>query len=207
MKVYVNGVEEIFSSESETLGDILDHILKKEPSMENFFSKILLNDKEIPFDSLSLETRNTPIFQIETLETEICSLSQILDKNIANAQDYLKKLIPGIQKASELFRSGSEQEANKFFLNIIDGMDWFSEVVDSIAKAMDFKSETILLNGKSIQAGQESLVGWTQQMVDANRNKDWVLLADLLEYEVLPYYSEWKEHLPIILRDRAKKPQ
>jgi hypothetical protein len=41
-----------------------------------------------------------------------------------------------------------------------------------------------------------SLVDFTQQMVDANKNQDWVLLADLLEYEILPYYQEWSNLLP-----------
>jgi hypothetical protein len=40
------------------------------------------------------------------------------------------------------------------------------------------------------------LVDFTQQMVDANKNQDWVLLADLLEYEILPYYQEWSDLLP-----------
>lgn len=197
MKIFVNGVEDTISFKGDILGDILDNILAKEPSKRNFFRKISLNGEDVPFDSPKI--RQTPVSQIETLETEISSLNQILEKNIVNAQDYLKKLIPGIQKASDLFRSGSEQEANKFFLNIIDGIEWFSQVVDSVAQVKDLPSDAIVLDGKSIQARQEELVGWTRQMLEANKNKDWVLLADLLEYEILPYYAEWDEYLPKIL--------
>jgi len=39
-------------------------------------------------------------------------------------------------------------------------------------------------------------------MVEANQNQDWVLLADLLEYEILPYYTDWEEQLPKIYRKR-----
>ena len=31
---------------------------------------------------------------------------------------------------------------------------------------------------------------------EANKNKDWVLVADLLEYEILPFYGEWSELIP-----------
>jgi len=198
MKILVNGIEKKLSCEGETLGDLLDHILEKEPALGNCFSNIRLNGKEVMADSS--ETRQTPLSQIVTLETETLSLNQILEKNIANAQGYLQKLIPGIQKASDLFRSGSEQEANKFFINIIDGMDWFSQVVDSIAKAVDFESDTITFDGKSFQDRQDHLVEMTRQMVEANQNQDWVLLADLLEYEILPYYTDWEEQLPKIYR-------
>jgi hypothetical protein len=33
------------------------------------------------------------------------------------------------------------------------------------------------------------------QMLEANQNQDWVLLADLLEYEMIPYYEDWRETL------------
>jgi hypothetical protein len=201
MKILVNGVENTLSFKAETLGNVLDNILASQPDKGSYFSKIRLNDEDVAPDSA--ETRQTPVSQIETLETEIVSLNEILEKNVVNAQDYLKKLIPGIQKAADLFRSGSEQEANKFFLNIIDGMDWFSEVMDTIAKVNDLRTEAVVLDEKSFQARQEKLVGWTQQMVEANKNNDWVLLADLLEYEILPYYSEWDEYLPQILGGKS----
>lgn len=201
MKIFINGVESTLSFQGETLGNVLDNILASQPDKGSYFSKIRLNDEDVASDSA--EIRQTPVSQIETLETEIVSLNEILEKNVVNAQDYLKKLIPGIQKAADLFRSGSEQEANKFFLNIIDGMDWFSEVMDTIAKVNDLRTETVVLDKKSFQARQEKLVGWTQQMVEANKNNDWVLLADLLEYEILPYYSEWDEYLPQILGDKS----
>ena len=198
MKILVNGVEKSFSCDGETLGDLLDHIIENEPSQGSCFSNIRLNEKEVLVDST--EIQQTPLSQIETLETEILSLNQIVEKNITNAQDYLKKLIPGLQKASDLFRAGNEQEANKFFINIIDGMDWFSQVVDSIAKAVDFGSDTIIFDEKTFHDRQGDLVKLTRQMVDANQNQDWVLLADLLEYEILPYYTDWEEQLPKIYR-------
>lgn len=198
MKILVNGMEKNFSDGGKTLGDLLDHILKQEPSVGNIFGAIRLNEKEVLEDAP--EIRQIPVSQIETLETEILSLNQILEKNIVNAQDYLKKLIPGVQKASDLFRSGNEQEANKFFINIIDGMEWFSQVVDSIAKAADFESDTVILDKKSFQDRQDHLVTMTRQMVEANQNQDWVLLADLLEYEILPYYADWGEQLPKLHR-------
>lgn len=205
MKIFINGMESTFSFQGETLGDVLDKILASQPEKGSYFSKILLNDKDVASDSA--EIRHTPVPQIETLEAEITSLKEILEKNVVNAQDYLKKLLPGIQKAADLFRSGSEQEANKFFLNIIDGMDWFSEVMDTIAEVNDLQTEAVVLDRKNFQTRQEKLVGWTQQMVEANKNNDWVLLADLLEYEILPYYSEWDEFLPQILGGKAKKPE
>ncbi len=194
MKIYVNGEEETGTYPAATLGELLDSILQCKPELGNFYSRVSLNQEEVAPDSESI--RETPVAKIETLETEISSLPQIVNKNLANIQAYLGKLIPGIERAAGLFRSGDEKEANQFFIHIIDGMDWFSQVVESLEKAVDLIPGSRRLDEGQVKGRQEKLVTLVQQMEEANKNKDWVLLADLLEYEILPYYNEWQALLP-----------
>ena len=193
MKLLINGKEETASCTGETLGDFLVHIEKGGVVQGNVVRSIKLNGQESSPDSSV--TRKTPLLEIKTLEIEVSTLSDVIDKNIENADAYLIRLIPGIEKSVELFRTGNEQEANQFFINIIDGIDWLSQVLDMILAAKAISPDTVF-DGKSIQDRQASLVDFTQQMVDANKNKDWILLADVLEYEILPYYQEWLDLLP-----------
>lgn len=193
MKVLVNGKEETISFVGETLGDLLSHIEKVGVAQGNVVRSIKIDGQESSPDSS--EAQRTQISEIATLELEISTLADMINKNIENADAYLIRLIPGIEKSVELFRIGNEQEANKFFVKIVDGIDWFSQVLDIILTAKEISPETVF-EGKSIQDRRTSLVGLTQQMVDANKNQDWVLLADLLEYEILPYYQEWSNLLP-----------
>ena len=193
MKLLVNGKEETVSHMGETLGDLLLHIEKEGVPQGNVVRAIKIDGQESSPDSP--EAQKTPLSEIATLEVEISTLSDIINKNIENADAYLIRLIPGIEKSVELFRMGNEQEANKFFINIIDGIDWLSQVLDMILTAKAISPDTVF-DGKSIQDRRASLMGLTQQMVDANKNQDWVLLADLLEYEILPYYQEWSNLLP-----------
>jgi len=193
MKLLVNGKEETVSHMGETLGDLLLHIEKEGVPQGNVVRSIKIDGQKSTPDSP--EVQKTQLSEIATLEVEISTLSDIINKNIENADAYLIRLIPGIEKSVELFRMGNEQEANKFFINIIDGIDWLSQVLDMILTAKAISPDTVF-DGKSIQDRRASLVGLTQQMVDANKNQDWVLLADLLEYEILPYYQEWSNLLP-----------
>ena len=193
MKLLINGKEEVGSGIGETLGDFLLHIEKVGLVQGNVVRSIKLNGHESSPDSKV--NRNMRLSEIETLEIEVTNLSDIVDKNIENADAYLMKLIPGIEKSVELFRMGNEQEANQFFINIIDGVDWLSQVLDMILEAKAISPDAVF-DGKSIQERRDNLITFTQQMVDANKNKDWVLLADLLEYEILPYYQEWSNLIP-----------
>ena len=193
MKVLVNGKEETISFMGETLGDLLSHIEKVGVAQGNVVRSIKIDGQESSSDSS--EAQRTQISEIATLEVEVSTLAEMINKNIENADAYLIRLIPGIEKSVELFRIGNEQEANKFFVKIVDGIDWFSQVLDIILTAKEISPDTVF-EGKSIQDRRTSLVDLTQQMVDANKNQDWVLLADLLEYEILPYYQEWSILLP-----------
>ena len=193
MKLLINGKERTLTFIGETLGDFLVHIEQGGVAQGNVIRSVKLNGQESSPDSSV--TRQTPLSKVETLEVEVSTLSGIIDKNIENADAYLIRLIPGIEKAVELFRTGNEQEANQFFINIVDGMDWLSQVLDMILAAKEVSLDTVI-DGKSIQDRRASLLDFTRQMVDANKNRDWVLLADLLEYEILPHYKEWSGFLP-----------
>ena len=187
MKISINGAEaEESSFQGETLKEVLDVILKSR--RDSYVRRIWLEGQEV--SSSAMNTLMTSITSIELLELELAHLGDLLANNLANAKEYLEKLIPGFQKAADLFRMGNEQEAHKFYLQILDGIDWFSQVVLNIVKSRGNQVE-----GQSLGDRQEKLTGLMAQMLEANQNQDWVLMADLLEYEMIPYYEDWQETL------------
>ena len=187
MKISINGAEaEESSFQGETLKEVLDVILKSR--RDSYVRRIWLEGQEV--SSSAMDTLMTSITSIELLELELAHLGDLLANNLANAKEYLEKLIPGFQKAADLFRMGNEQEAHKFYLKILDGIDWFSQVVLNIVKSRGNQVE-----GQSLGDRQEKLTGLMAQMLEANQNQDWVLMADLLEYEMIPYYEDWQETL------------
>ena len=187
MKISINGAEaEESSFQGETLKEVLDVILKSR--RDSYVRRIWLEGQEV--SSSAMDTLMTSITSIELLELELAHLGDLLANNLANAKEYLENLIPGFQKAADLFIMGNEQEAHKFYLQILDGIDWFSQVVLNIVKSRGNQVE-----GQSLGDRQEKLTGLMAQMLEANQNQDWVLMADLLEYEMIPYYEDWQETL------------
>jgi hypothetical protein len=192
MKVSINGVEQEESDfKGDTLGAILDSMVEKTPG--SYIRRMWLDDKELPSDDWEALQKNPS--DIDSLEVELANLKDLVATNIANALDYLKKLIPGFEQASDLFRTGNEQEANKYYLQILDGIDWFSQVVTVIMKPDDGETELPDADDESLQVRQKKLTDLMSQMLEANQNQDWVLLADILEYEMVPFYKDWENIL------------
>ena len=185
MKLTINGVEQKESEfKGETLEAILDMLVKNTPG--SYIRRIWLDQQEFPSDDR--ETLQKKPTDINSLEVELANLKDLVATNLSNALDYLEKLIPGFDQAADLFRMGNEQEANKFYIQILDGMDWFSEVINIV---MDSEFKRSAPEG-TLRLRQAKLTDLMSQMLEANKNQDWVLLADILEYEMIPFYKEWQ---------------
>ena len=192
MKVSINRVvQEESDFEGETVSAILDSMVQQTPG--SYIRRIWLDDQEFPSDDR--EALQKKPSDIDSLEVELANLKDLVATNLANALDYLKKLIPGFEQAADLFRAGSEQEANKYYLQILDGIDWFSQVVSVIMSPDKGETEMPDTDDESLEVRQKKLTDLMTQMLEANENQDWVLLADILEYEMVPFYKDWEKIL------------
>ncbi len=187
MKISINGAEtQDPSFQGETLEEVMNAIVKSRQN--SYIRRIWLDGQEVSSDSQ--DTLKTLTTSVELLELELAELQDLLANNLTNAKDYLVKLIPGFQKAADLFRMGNEQEANQYYLQVLDGIEWFSQVVIIIVSTQKNKYEE-----KSLEERQKKLTDLMSQMLEANQNQDWVLMADLMEYEMIPFYKDWEELL------------
>ncbi len=187
MKISIDGAEaEASPFPGETLKEVLDAILTDR--QDSYVRRVWLDGQEV--SSSDPNALMTSAASIELLELELANLQDVLANNLKNAKEYLEKLIPGFQKAADLFRIENEQEANQYYLQILDGVDWFSQVILTIMQSRGKE-----LEGESLEERQKKLTRLMAQMLEANQNQDWVLMADLLEYEMIPFYEEWKELL------------
>ena len=185
MKLTINGVEQADSDlKGETLEAILDTMVKNTPG--SYIRRIWLDQQEFPSDDR--ETLQKKPVDINSLEVELADLKDLVATNLSNALDYLENLIPGFDKAADLFRTGNEQEANKYYIQILDGMDWFSEVVNVVMSSEGDGQEP----ENSLRIRQDKLTDLMSQMLEANKNQASLLLPDILEYEMIPYYKEWQ---------------
>ncbi|MGE5628579.1 MAG: hypothetical protein ACM3X7_10800 [Solirubrobacterales bacterium] len=92
---------------------------------------------------------------------------------IKDAHDYGEKLIKGVIKTSECFQSYDESAGADLMINIIDGLQWY------MAAAAKY---SVLNNTDEINNVNDKL----KELVEAFENQDYVLIGDLLQYELLP---------------------
>ena len=80
----------------------------------------------------------------------------------------------------------------------IEGVNWLTLVLKGVGQVMGLDYQNIVSNKASVQSYIENLEHIIREMLTAQSDEDWVMLSDLLEYELLPLMEVWKEILPSI---------
>ncbi|WP_100401662.1 hypothetical protein [Bacillus sp. FJAT-42315] len=109
---------------------------------------------------------------------------QLIIDNIAFLKEYIPKLIVAVEQEVDFLVKNEETEALQLLPSIFEGLEWTNRSVSSL-QALGYMTE----------ADIEERKGLLEEMEQAFQIKDFVLLSDLFEYEVLEWLKKWVEQL------------
>lgn len=104
---------------------------------------------------------------------------------LLSAYEYIPKLYKGIQTVVSQYRESKIIEANEMIVAITEGLQWLTE---AIGLTRDAQKEAI-----NVFEINDSIA----EIIEALENEDTVLLADLLEYELLEKLQGWYDKIGI----------
>lgn len=103
--------------------------------------------------------------------------------------NYLNKLENGIEDIIEKYQAGDEGQGNRMMIQVIDSMAWIIEGISSTREIQEEKIDVDKIN--------EHL----KEIITAFENRDYILLGDLLEYEINPIIDDWKNQIEPIIEE------
>jgi hypothetical protein len=103
-----------------------------------------------------------------------------------------------------LFRSGNERTALDHYIELLGGFDM---LVRALAEAgcvlgVDFSATPV--GDVTLERFVGQLNTLLQETMAAQQRRDWVLIADLLEYELAPHLGQW-QGLFAVLGEKAAR--
>lgn len=96
------------------------------------------------------------------------------------AKEYIEKLISGINEVVGYIQSGKEKQAIEMIPLIAEGIGYIIDVIEVLNIEID-KDKTI-----------GNLNGQLGEIVDGIENNDYILIADILNYEIVPIMDKIK---------------
>lgn len=98
---------------------------------------------------------------------------------LITAKNYMEILIPGIDSLSERFING-EKDVMKDLIDVVEGIQYISKVL----RLIEIKENII-----------ESLNSYLNEIINAIENEDYILIGDLMKYELIPVLLEIKSRI------------
>jgi len=96
------------------------------------------------------------------------------------------------------YRTGDEERAGKSFVELLAGLDQFVRVTSIIAVALQIDFADTYYHEGSLKKRIDDLNAILMLILASQEKRDWVLLADILEYDLLSHLECWLEIYTIL---------
>lgn len=192
MRIYINDKEIKKDYSDLNLSQILEEV--RSALDQKIIKKIIINEVEV--NERYLQGSLIEKEDVDKIRFILQDTQSLIEETLVEIDNYLPKLKKGCIEAANLFRNGKINNANEKYQNILEGINWYSQIITNIVNLINGKKYIIKINDKLI-ALNEIL----SELMQAYKNEDNILLADILEYELVNYIEEFIDLNNKILSD------
>jgi cell fate (sporulation/competence/biofilm development) regulator YmcA (YheA/YmcA/DUF963 family) len=176
---HINNLEEILINLSDT-SIPPNHLVGSVTVNGNEFSEVFPG-----------QAKEIAAVNINDLDIETVSLEKFAEAAIKDSAFFVKNIITSVNKTAELFRIYDETEANEKMAQIIDPLRALIVFINSTRIDLKWDFENDEIDGHPIVKDWEKLHSVIDELKLTQEEGDWILYADLLEYELVPVLNVW----------------
>lgn len=187
-----------------TLKDIIsrlesDFVARGEVICEITVNGVLLNEGD--------ETRLGGMQATEITDLAVRSNlpSNLINDAIRSAQVLIRDLEKSCLTTAERFRGTDQQEAQRSFHECLEGCQWLVDTLMHVRGAASGTKRPISQPERWYEA-EKLIARVIRELSEAYSGKDFVLVADLLEYEMTGALAVWQQAIDIEFELRAGAP-
>jgi hypothetical protein len=147
--------------------------------------------EEVPHAALEVERQTIGTLSLKTLTMEDLGLNFL-----QAGPEYLETLICALPRIVENFRIGDEQEANEHFLNFLEALHLLMSMLEQTRHILGLWQGQNNDTSSALNQYLESMVEILNTLINLQEQKDWIFLADVLEYELAESLGKLRDLLP-----------
>jgi hypothetical protein len=136
----------------------------------------------------------------EKVEIFTGTVPDIARESIGEALAYFDRIEALIPSLASSFQVYPGPEAFENLRQLLDGFYWINLLLDKLTANFRLILEDYLVQEVPVRDHVEKFIAILRQLIDSQQRGDFVLIADLLEYEVVPIIPIWKDIFHLILQ-------
>ena len=180
-----------------SLDQVLRHIELTELPPDSAIRQVHIDGVPVLEESSSC----SGVDQRDKIEVFTAAMGDIARDSIAEANSYLDRVKSVIPSLSMSFQDLPGPQAFENLRQLCDGFYWLNMLLDRLGRTFRCREEGKLVRGLTISEQNQRLLNIFRELVEAQERRDFLLISDLLEYEIMPFLPVWKEMLSAIGSD------
>jgi hypothetical protein len=122
----------------------------------------------------------------EMIEIFTGTLSEVAIDSIREAVTYLERVESATHSLATSFRLTPGPEAFENLKQFYEGFYWLNLLLDRLDNSFEITLESLQVGGTNAREQHHNLIAALKAIIEAHEKRDFGLVADLLEFEVLP---------------------
>ena len=181
------------------LEEILGNLQENHVPSDRMISEVHLNGKpyneDVPHAAVEVSRQ-----EIETLELLTITTEEIADHFLQNGPKLVNSQLDSLPKIIEMFRLGDEAEANEHFLRFLESLHLLINMLERVARVIGVRFDVPIDDHNSLEERLQNMADILSRLLQIQEQSDWIYLADILEYELIPELEALRDILPHLKR-------
>lgn len=190
MKIILDGNPDAMScEESDNLAIIMDEIKEYLSGIGQVINVLSLDGQVIDVDAIP----DGGVGAYETLEIVTTMGDDMPGKMMVEITESLARLKQVMMDTANKIQQGSIEEAMELFAAVCDGWDTIHRAIDAMANFKGFDLATLEIDGESALQILAHPTEFMREMQEAMESKDYITVADILEFEIAPLFPRFEK--------------
>ncbi|RMF92370.1 MAG: hypothetical protein D6734_12410 [Candidatus Schekmanbacteria bacterium] len=125
-------------------------------------------------------------------------LYELANQAILSAEEFCFSANDRIMNIAGNFRMGNEEAANEEFATVIDDLQMISQLLSDLKIMFDMEEDNFSKAKEIIFNEEQKFLTTVNEILDAQQKEDWILMADLLEFELTAFISSLNNNLKAV---------
>ncbi len=191
MNITVNGTPVMESYDHAlNLEEIIVHLSKNAVPENHLVGSVRVNGNDFS-ELYPGQAKDVGRDRIQDLALQTVSFELLSQAAMKDCPVLIDRIMASANKTADMFRMHDESEAFEHFGNLIESLRSLFLFIDAARKTMDIDGRANAGSGTSADEAWERLRGIIDEMKNIQEEGDLILLADLLEYELVPALQTW----------------
>lgn len=189
-RILVNGVEQPADSGRQQWGEVLEALDRQAGHAGLVLTAVRFDGVDQPsFRDPALASK--PLQAVGSIEAESARPAVLLRNTVDEAISAARTLAAGAERVGGAFRGFDVSTATQELVEMARGLGTLVAIGQALGQALGVSLESVSYDGRTGRQMIEDLTSQADSLINAQRDGDWITVADVIEYDIAPSLQQW----------------